>query len=109
MSREQACDSLRAQRIYDKQMSRRRARLEWHPLICGLELAQRAREIERVVGELRAARIGLVFASARYRKLDQRRRDRRQDSADQQPFESAAFIVIATADSEHRAPSNHRA
>ena len=79
MSREQPRESLRAQRIDDKQMRRRRARIQRHPLIGGLELAQCVREIERIVREAGAAGVGLVFASARNRELDQRRRDRRED------------------------------
>src|SRR6266481_6813099 len=107
MRRKQARESGRTQRIYDKQMRRRRARFERHPLVRGLELAQRTREIERVVREFRAASIGLVFARARDRQLDKRRRDRREDPADYQPLESA-FVVVAAPDSEHRTPSNHR-
>src|ERR1039458_7185218 len=108
MRREQPRNSRRAQRIDDKQMCRRRAGVHRHPLVGGLELAQRAGQVQRIMREVGPARIGLVLARARNRKLNEGRSDRREDARDQQPRQPA-FLVVATAKSEDRTPSNHRA
>src|ERR1700676_3058872 len=74
MGREQALQPAAAQRIDDEEMRRRGVLLGLEIGECpgaGLELAERARETERIAGDLGAAAVRLVLAPAGYRELHQ--------------------------------------
>ena len=82
--------------------------VERHGLRPGLDLSERAHQAERRAGDRRAAGVGVVFARARNRGLDQHRGHRRQNHhRDQRHRIRALAIVVAAASEEHRESGEH--
>ena len=97
VGREQVGDPARAERVRDHQVrggGDRALRVERHRLGAHLDLAQRAGQRERVLGQPGTGLVGLVLAAAADRELDQRGRDRAEDQHEQRAEDARAVLVV---------------